>query len=78
MLNNCVFVRNLSEQATEQKLREEFQGADQVLAVKFHIYPGTDNVYAQVFFATSGGVTHAINHMNGKSFLGVPMTYPFR
>lgn len=72
-LTHCVFVRNLASSLTEIKLKEVFRTCGEVKSVSFHMFPGSNQVYAQVNLTTSAAVQKALAK-DKEQVLGVPMT----
>eukprot|EP00401_Gymnodinium_catenatum_P002504 CAMPEP_0117545378 /NCGR_PEP_ID=MMETSP0784-20121206/46063_1 /TAXON_ID=39447 /ORGANISM="" /LENGTH=928 /DNA_ID=CAMNT_0005342221 /DNA_START=45 /DNA_END=2828 /DNA_ORIENTATION=+ len=69
---NTLFVRNLSQQVSEQVIRDIFGGCDDIEQVLFRSYPHRANeIFAQIDFKTPKGVMEG-HQLSGTSILGVP------
>eukprot|EP01066_Platyproteum_vivax_P009532 Platyproteum_vivax@DN4202_c0_g1_i1.p1 len=70
---NCLYLRNLSPQVTEDVLRETFKTCDTgVQKVEFKTFPSGVGTYAMLEFASSKGVTEAVQY-NGTNLKDIPM-----
>lgn len=74
-VSNSVYVGNLSWNATEEQLSEEFAQFGNVLRIKLPTdrETGKKRGFAFVDFETSQSAQSAISKMNGQEFLGRPL-----
>ncbi|KAK6589035.1 RRM (2xRRMs) domaincontaining [Cryptosporidium xiaoi] len=74
MIENSVFIRNISPLANKDSVLEIFSDIkEEILTVEFHRYPNSEQKFCQIFFKSSNGVTKSTAY-NGSTLLGVPMS----